>query len=202
MGQATRTTKLPLALDKRSQGGANTGKRAYLETTTAVLNAARAFYVAFFLAHCDKLTERVPYYSEQDHEMRERVISADKLLTWVEFVTVETKEHPDPLPEWNFSRAFPDFPFLYRRSVIKDAIGKVKSYLSNLANWQQTGKRKGQPGPPGARNHPMLYQGTFSLELDHLDQRQSFVRLKVSKLVSQNVDIYWYPLSSIPLSAF
>jgi putative transposase len=179
MGQATRTTKLPLALGKRSQRGANTGKRAYLETTVAVLNAARDFYVAFFLAHRDKLTERVSYYSEQDHEMRERAISADKLLTWAEFVTVETKEHPDPFPEWNFSRAFPDFPFIYRRSVIKDAIGKVRSYLSHLASWQQTGKRKGQPGLPGASNHPMLYQGTFSLELDHFDQRQSFVRLKV-----------------------
>ncbi len=60
-----------------------------------------------------------------------------------------------------------------------DAIGKVKSYLSNPANWQQTGKRKGQPGLPGANNHPMLYEGPFSLELDHLDQRQSFVRPKV-----------------------
>src|SRR5205809_5100212 len=101
MGQATRTTKLPLALGKRSQGGANNGKRAYLETTVAVLTAARAFYVAFFLAHCDKLTERVSYYPEKDHEMKERVISADQLLSWAEFVTVETKGHPCPLSEWN-----------------------------------------------------------------------------------------------------
>jgi hypothetical protein len=178
MGQATRTTKLPLALGKRSQGGANSGKRAYLETTVAVLNAARAFYIAFFLAHRDKLSERVPYYSEQDHEMRERLISADKLLTWAECVTVATNEHPDPLPEWNFSRLFPDFPFIYRRSVIKDAIGKVRSYLSNLSNWQKSGKRKGQPGLPGASNHPTLYQGAFRLELDQLDQQQSFVRRK------------------------
>jgi hypothetical protein len=52
MGQATRTIKLPLALDKRRQGGANTGKRAYLEATVVVLNAARAFYIAFFLTLC------------------------------------------------------------------------------------------------------------------------------------------------------
>jgi hypothetical protein len=171
MGQATRTIKLPLALDKRRQGGANTGKRAYLEATVVVLNAARAFYIAFFLAHRDKLTERVPYYSDQDHAMQERAISADQLLTWTEFVTVETNAHPDPLPAWNFSCAFPDFPSIYRRSVIKDAIGKVKSYLSNLAHWQQSGKRKGQPGPPGANNHPTLYEGTCSLDLDQLDQQ-------------------------------
>jgi putative transposase len=179
MGQATRTTTLPLALGKPSQGGANSGKRAYLEATVAILNAARGFYAAFFLAHRDKLKEHVPYYSERDHEVREHVISADKLLTWAERVTVATNAHPDPFPEWNFSRAFPDFPFIYRRSVIKDAIGKVKSYLANLSNWQKSGKKKGQPGLPGASNHPTLYAGAFSLELDQLDQRQRFVRLKV-----------------------
>ncbi len=179
MGQATRTTKLPLDLSKRTQGGANTGKRAYLEATVEVLDAARAFYVAFFLTHQEKLSERVPYFSEKHQEERERLISADKLLTWAEFQTVETKEHPDPLPGWNFSQTFPDFPFIYRRAVIKDAIGKVKSYLSNLSNWQQTGKKKGKPGLPGASNHPALYEGAFSLELSGVDLQQSFVRLKV-----------------------
>jgi transposase len=178
MGQATRTTKLPLDLGKRMQGGANTGKRVYLQSTVGVLDAARAFYIAFFLAHPDKLSERVPSFSELQ-QVRERPISADTLLTWAEFQTVETREHPHPLPEWNFSRAFPDFPFVYRRSVIKDAIGKVKSYLSNLANWQKTGKKKGKPGLPGASNHPTLYEGTFSLELSGTDLQESFVRLKM-----------------------
>ncbi len=179
MGQATRTTKLPLDLGKQTQGGANTGKRAYLEETVEILNAARAFYVAFFLTHPDKLTERVSYFSEKQQEERERQISANELLTWAEFQTVETKEHPNPLPSWNFSWAFPDFPFIYRRSVIKDAIGKVRSYLSNLANWQAFGKKKGQPRPPGATNHPTLYEGAFSLELDQADLRKTFARLKV-----------------------
>src|SRR6266487_3237393 len=124
MGQTIRTTKLPLDLGKRTQGGANTGKRAYLEATVQVLDAARAFYLAFFLAHPEKVTERVAYFSEQHQHMRERLISANALLTWAECQTVETKEHPHPLPDWNFSRAFPNFPFVYRRSVIKDVIGK------------------------------------------------------------------------------
>jgi putative transposase len=179
MGQATRTTKLLLDLGKRTQGGTNTSKRAYLEATVELLNAARAFYVAFFLAHADKLSERVSYFSEKHLEERERALSANELLTWAEFLTVETNEHPDPLRDWNFSRAFPDFPFLYRRAVIKDAIGKVKSYLSNLSNWHHSGKQKGKPGQPGASNHPTLYEGAFSLELDGLDQRESFVRLKI-----------------------
>jgi hypothetical protein len=179
MGQAIRTAKLPLDLGDRKEKGANGAKRAYLQTTVTILDAARAFYVAFFLAHQAKLAERVAYFSEQHQDMRDRLISANELLTWAEFQTVETKEHPHPLPDWNFSSRFPDFPFVYRRSVIKAAIGKVRSYRSNLANWHKTGKKKGKPGIPGASNHPTLYEGACELELDQLDLRASFVRLKI-----------------------
>jgi transposase len=179
MGQATRTTKLLLGLSERGQGGANTGKRALLDETVGLLNAARAFYIDFFLAHAQKLAERVPYYSEKHLEMRERPISANELLTWAETCTVETREHPQPWEGWNFSECFPAMPFVYRRSVIKDAIGKVRSYLSNVASWKQSGKKKGRPGLPGARDHPTLYQGTCSLELASSDLRARFVQIKV-----------------------
>ena len=179
MGQATRTTKLALDLGTRSEGGVNQGKRAYLDTTIQVLNEARAFYIDFFLAHAGKLAERVPYYSEKHQEQRERAISADELLTWAEYCTVATDDHPCPWTGWNFSERFPEMPNRYRRSVIKDTIGRVRSYLSNRANWQKTGKKKGQPGLPGANNHPALYGGTYSLELGQLDLRESFLRLKV-----------------------
>jgi IS605 OrfB family transposase len=179
MGQATRTTKLLLEFGARAEGGANTAKRAYLEEAARLLDRARAFYVAFFLAHPDKLAERVRYFSEHHQEERERLISSNELLTWAEFATVATARHPHPLLTWNFSRAFPNFPVVYRRSVIKDAIGRVRSYLSNLEHWQQAGKKRGKPGLPGASNHPTLYQGAFSLELDDLDLRKTFVRLKV-----------------------
>ncbi|HEX9131440.1 MAG TPA: hypothetical protein VF844_04030, partial [Ktedonobacteraceae bacterium] len=179
MGQATRTTKLLLDLGIRAQGGANTGKRSHLEATASLLDEARAFYLDFFLDHAEKFAERIDYYSEHYQQMRERAISAHELLTWAEFHTVSTKEHPSPSPGWNFSERFPGMPALYRRSVIKDAIGKVKSYLSNRSNWLRTVKKKGKPGLPGASNHPTLYGGAFSLELDQLDVRASFVRLKV-----------------------
>src|SRR5205807_3910897 len=71
MGQASRTTKLLLDLGKRTQGGANTEKRAALAATVEVLNAARAFYIDFFLAHADKLSELVSYYSQEHLEWRE-----------------------------------------------------------------------------------------------------------------------------------
>ena len=180
MGQATRTTKLFLDLGKREEGGANTGKRAYLDATGEILKEARAFYLDFFLAHAEKLAERISYYSEKHLEMRTRVISPNELLTWAESCTVETREHPNCWQGWNFSERFPGMPVAYRRAAIKDAIGKVRSYLSNLANWSKRGKKRGKPGLPGAANHPTLYKGTVELDLSgEGKERAHFVRLKV-----------------------
>ncbi len=180
MGQAKRTTKLFFDVGKREEGGANSGKRAYLEATGAILTQARAFYLDFFLAHAQKLTERVSYYSEKHLEMRVRVISPNELLTWAETHTVATRDHPHPWEGWNFSERFPDMPFVYRRAVIKDAIGKARSYLANLVKWEQSGKKGGKPGWPGAANHPTLYEGTVELDLEsHRKEHARFVRLKV-----------------------
>jgi hypothetical protein len=179
MGQATRTTKLLLDLGKRKEGGANSQKRAALDATAAVLTAARAFYIDFFLAHADKLSERVIYYSEEHLELRERLISAHELLSWAESCTVATAAHPHPWTGWNFTERFPGMPFAYRRSVIKDAIGKVRSYLSNHANWEASGKKKGKPGLPSPSDHPTLYQGCISLDLETLDLQEAFVRINV-----------------------
>ncbi len=180
MGQATRTTKLLLDLGKREEGGANTGKRAYLEATSDMLTQARAFYLDFFLAHEEKLAERVTYYSEKHLEMRTRAISPNELLTWAEAHTVETRDHPHPWEGWNFSERFPGMPFVYRRAAIKDAIGKAHSYLSNLSRWEKSGKKQGQPGRPSAANHPTLYKGTVELDLSGEGKDHArFVRLKV-----------------------
>jgi hypothetical protein len=77
MGQTARTTKLLLDLSSRDQGGTNAGKRTSLEETVKILDAARQFYLAFFLAHPDKLLERVEVISRKTGEVREGVISAD-----------------------------------------------------------------------------------------------------------------------------
>ncbi len=160
MGQATRTTKLALNFGSRTSGGMNSAKRVYLDTTVTILNRARAFYVDFFLAHSEKFAERVTYFSDKHQDYRERSISADELLTWAEFCTVPTKNHPCPLEGWNFHISSPGCPTVYRRSVIKDAIGKVRAYLSNLKNWEEAGgKKKGKPGLPQAKNHPLKEEG-------------------------------------------
>jgi hypothetical protein len=179
MGQAERNTTLVLDLSDRAQGGANTRKRCYLEATRSLLDEARSFYLAFFLAHPTTLTEHVQVTSRRTGEVRQAPISADKLLTWAEYQTVATREHPDPHPDWNFSARFPEFPWEYRRSVIKDCIGQARGYLSAYANWKHSGKKKGKPGVPTPRNHPTLYEGTCSLTWDGVDLRQSFVRLSI-----------------------
>jgi hypothetical protein len=180
MGKATRTTKLLLNFDSRANKGMNSVKRGYLDTTITLLNQARAFYIDFFLAHSEKLSEQVTYFSTKCQDYRERPINADELLTWAEYCTIPTKNHPFPLKGWNFHAHFPGFPSIYRRSVIKDAIGKARSYLSNLKNWKDAGcQKKGKPGIPQANNYPTLYQGTYRLELDELNYQDAFVQLKV-----------------------
>jgi IS605 OrfB family transposase len=59
------------------------------------------------------------------------------------------------------------------------SLAKPGGYLTTLLKWQTSGKKKGKPGLPTAANHPTLYAGTFALDLDRLDLRKSFVRLKV-----------------------
>jgi hypothetical protein len=154
MGHATRTTKLSLDLGKRDQGGANAGKQAALSATVEVLETARAFYLDFFLAHADKLAERVVYYSEQHLEMRERAISANELLTWAETCTVSTKDHPHPWAGWNFSERFPDLPFAYRRSVIKDALARRAPISLSARPGKQAAKRRASRAAREQANTP------------------------------------------------
>jgi len=77
-----------LDLSPRDQRGTNPGKRRHLVETVAMLNAARRFYLDFFLAHPEKVTERVEVISKKTGEVRESLVSADALLTWAEFQTV------------------------------------------------------------------------------------------------------------------
>src|SRR5215472_13641934 len=58
MGQAKRTSKLLLDLGKRTQGGANTGKRAYLDETAQVLNAGRADLASSSSWHMPRSSKR------------------------------------------------------------------------------------------------------------------------------------------------
>jgi hypothetical protein len=51
VGKAARSTILQVDLSARTGGGANTRKRDALEQTSTILTQARAFFLAFLLAH-------------------------------------------------------------------------------------------------------------------------------------------------------
>src|SRR5215467_1235562 len=104
------------------------------------------------------------------------------LVTTNQALVIDASTYPRTLTKFDNSTILE----MYRTNVCPLISGRSgparnrnRSYLSNLANWQQSGKKKGQPGLPGASDHPTLYEGTCSLDLDQLDQRQNFVRLKV-----------------------
>jgi hypothetical protein len=151
MGKAARSTMLELNLSPRACGGANT----------------------------EKLTEKVVYFSEKHQELRERLLTAEEVRSWLEQCTVSTKAHPSVPPAWDFKARFPGMPTHARRATMKEAIGKARGYLTARSTWQKGGKKKGKPGLPGAADHPTFYQGAFELELADAKLHDRFVRLKV-----------------------
>lgn len=174
MGLSKRTTKLSINIDNKKDGGTNTNKKNYLFATKDLLNKARVFYTDFFLTHSLKFEEKVSYFSEKEQKEKERKINNKELLSWSESLTLETKKNPTVLEGWDFKNLFPDFPKNLRRSVINDSIGRVRSHLSNYKNWENSGKKKGEPGLPKAKNHITLYKDAYDLDLE-----QRFVSIKV-----------------------
>ena len=71
-----------------------------------------------------------------------------------------TKQNPKPKYK-KFDEQFYKMPSYIRRAAITDAIGKVSSYKSNLANWEQedTASRGERPGYPRAGfTFPVMYR--------------------------------------------
>lgn len=66
------------------------------------------------------------------------VIQGQKIRSsFMESLTVKTKQNP--AVSYDFSTKFYKFPSYLRRAAIAEALGKVSSYRSNLANWEASG---------------------------------------------------------------
>ena len=80
-------------------------------------------------------------------------------MMWVESLCHKTKEHP--FPKYDFDTKFYKMPSYMRRAAINEAIGKVSSYQSNLANWKKNpaGKRPSLNGCGYVC--PSLYRGVM-----------------------------------------
>lgn len=69
----------------------------------------------------------------------------------------KTDRHPNPICDFDIQ--FYKFPNYLRRAAIREALGKISSYKSNLANWEQDPVNK-RPGYPKAGYiFPALYKG-------------------------------------------
>lgn len=77
-------------------------------------------------------------------------------LRTMELLTNRTKQNPDP--KYDFGKEFYKFPCYYRRAAITEALGKVSSYESNLANWQVTHAGKKPSVPQTGYVYPALYK--------------------------------------------
>ena len=90
------------------------------------------------------------------------LLSGTARNNFMEFLCVQTLDNP--APKYNFTKYMYKFPCYYRRAAISEALGKVSSYKSNMANWEQTHNGK-KPGYPRAGFvYPSMYRGnTFEL---------------------------------------
>ena len=96
------------------------------ETVTAYRHAV-AFFVSVALEEWDVI---------------EPITSTNYRQLAMEQLTVRTKKRPVPkYPFEDANRMFVKFPSYLRRSAINEALGKVLSYKSNLANWQNADKK-------------------------------------------------------------
>ena len=104
--------------------------------------------VSFFVAVCLKEWKYISVIQGQKNRSG-----------FVESLTVKTKQNL--VVPYDFSVRFYKFPSYLRRAAIAEALGKVSSYRSNLANWEATDpeKRGDKPSlPQTGFVYPAMYR--------------------------------------------
>lgn len=96
-------------------------------------------------------------------------------LTYIETLIHTTKEHP--VPRYDFDNRFYKMPSYMRRGAINEAIGKVSSYKSNLANWKADPMGKEPSYPKAGYVFPSMYRtGMYNKTGDYTAQIKVYVR--------------------------
>lgn len=93
-------------------------------------------------------------------------------LTYVETLIHSTKENP--IPKYDFDAMFYKMPTYMRRAAINEAVGKVSSYMSNLAKWEVSDfkTRGNKPSVPKAGYvYPALYRDNMYIQTDKYEAR-------------------------------
>ena len=85
-------------------------------------------------------------------------------LTYIESLVHATKDNPSP--EYDFDLRFYKMPSYMRRGAINEAIGKVSSYKSNLANWIENPVGKKPSYPKAGYVFPSMYRTVMYNQTD------------------------------------
>lgn len=80
-------------------------------------------------------------------------------LSYVERLIHITKNNP--VPAYNFDSKFYKMPSYMRRGAINEAIGKVSSYKSNLANWEEKPNGRKPSCPKTGCVFPSMYRSVM-----------------------------------------
>lgn len=96
-------------------------------------------------------------------------------LTYIESLVHATKDNPSP--ECDFDLRFFKMPSYMRRGAINEAIGKVSSYKSNMANWRGNPAGKEPSYPRAGYVFPSMYRTVmYSQTDDYAAQIKVYVR--------------------------
>ena len=101
----------------------------------------------------------VDYLIQVCLENWDSIISYEELLEkrrFVETLIHQTKDNP--VVTYDFDTQFYKFPSYLRRGAISEAIGKVSSYKSNLANWEANPQGKVPSVPKAGYIYPTMYR--------------------------------------------
>lgn len=136
--------------DSSRPDGLTRAESAVLESTVAVYRAALSFLVTVV---DERWGEVEPLASKSRVNHVERLVHA-------------TAKNPAPdYPE--FDRDFYKMPSYLRRAAVQEAVGAVSSYRSNLANWEEGGRKGARPRLGKARfAFPALYKGGMRSAVD------------------------------------
>ena len=158
-------------------------KRQAILDTQALYNQVIAFYQEFFVAHQGVLEDKV-LYIKKNGESVERPWTAQELLTFAEIHTLSTPTHPTPLmPLVAVIPQADGMPTGLRRAAINHARGKVKGWYALVKQWEQGGKKGGEP-KLGEPNEPVTFYADMVAypDVDLLPQarvQQTFVAVKL-----------------------
>lgn len=86
-------------------------------------------------------------------------------LTCIESLVHATKDNPNPV--YDFDLKFYKMPSYMRRGAINEAIGKVSSYISNLANWRENPVGKEPSYPKAGYVFPSMYRTVMYNQTDN-----------------------------------